>query len=239
MSKLLGFLALALFGTMAWAQTTPSATSCDSSHPWYLYNNHFYICANGSPLQIDNNGGQALPLTGGTLTGPLTVPGVVNTTTPIRDTTRFVLAANMTAVATAGVNIGSTGAGNATFSWPVTGANWYDLQCKLPTTFAASATIRFELVSISGPVTISNVNAETWGNTGASAAFQDLATIAGTSLAGSETPATGAPGASEQITYNAQFLTSQAGNIGIEFVANGTNNVTMLLGGECGITQIN
>jgi hypothetical protein len=165
--------------------------------------------------------------------------GIVNTTTPVRDITRFVLAANMSAVATAGVQIGSTGAGNSIFSWPVTAANWYDLRCQLPTTFAATATIRFELVSISGSVTISNVNAETMGNTGAAGIFQNVSTIAGTSLAGSETPATGAPGASEQITYDSQFLTSHAGNIGIEFVANGTNNVTMLLGGECGITQIN
>ena len=171
--------------------------------------------------------------------GTSTAAGHVNITTPIRDETRFVLAANMTTVATAGVNIGSTGAGNSTFSWPVTAANWYDLRCQLPTTFATTATIRFELVSISGSVTISNVNAETMGDTGAAGVFQNLSTIAGTSLAGSETPATGAPGASEQITYDAQFLTSHAGNIGIEFVANGTNNVTMLLGGECGITQIN
>jgi len=165
--------------------------------------------------------------------------GVINTTTPVRDQTRFVLASNMTAVATAGVNIGSTGASNSTFSWPVTTANWYDLRCQLPVTFAATATIKFQLVSISGSVTVSNVNAETMGNTGAAGVFQNLATVAGTSLATSVTPVTGAPGASEQITYDAQFLTSHAGNIGLEFIANGTNNVTMLLGGECGITQIN
>ena len=113
------------------------------------------------------------------------------------------------------------------------------MECKLPVTFAATATIKFQLVSISGSVTISNVNSETRGDTGAAAVFQDLATIAGTTLATSVTPVTGAPGASEQITYNSQFLTSHAGNIGLEFVANGTNNVTMLLGGECGLTQIN
>lgn len=166
--------------------------------------------------------------------------GVVNTTSPIRDQTRFVLVASMTAVATAGVQIGSTGSGNSIFSWPVTSANWYDLECKLPVTFVSSATIRFELVSISGSVTLSHVNAETMGSTGSSAAFQDLSTIGGTTLAGSETPVTGAPGAvSEQITYSSQFLTSHAGNIGLEFLANGSNDVTLLLGGECGITQIN
>ena len=99
--------------------------------------------------------------------------------------------------------------------------------------------IKFQLVSISGAVTISNVNSETMGNTGAAAVFQDLATIAGTTLATSATPVTGAPGASETVTYNSQFLTSHAGNIGLEFIANGTNNVQMLQGGECGITQIN
>jgi hypothetical protein len=166
--------------------------------------------------------------------------GIINTTKPIRDETRFVLVANMTAVDTAGVNIGSSGSGNTTFSWPVTSANWYDLQCKLPVTFVSSATIAFELVSISGFVTVSHVNSETMGNTGASAAFQDLTTIAGTTLAGSLTPTTGAPGGvSETITYNAQFLTSHAGNIGLEFIGNGANNVQMLLGGECGLTQIN
>jgi len=78
------------------------------------------------------------------------------------------------------------------------------------------------------------------GNTGASAAFQNLAITAGTSLAGSKTTTTGAPGGvSEMVTYDARFLTSHAGNIGLEFVGNGTNNVQLLLGGECGITQIN
>lgn len=172
--------------------------------------------------------------------GSVTAAQLVNTTTPVRDQTRFVLVSNMTAVSTAGVNIGSTGASNVTFSWPVTSANWYDMECKLPVTFVSSATIKFQLVSISGSVTISEVNAETLGNTGASAAFQDLATIAGTTLAGSATPTTGAPGGvSEQITYSSQFLTSHAGNIGLEFIGNGANNVQMLLGGECGLTQIN
>ena len=171
--------------------------------------------------------------------GTITGKGLINNTTPIRDQTRAVLAANMTAVSTAGVNIGSTGSGNTTFSWPVTAANWYDLRCKLPVTFSTTSTIRFELVSVSGSVTVSNVNAGAMGNTDAAGVFQNLTTIAGTSLAGSETPVTGAPGASEQITYDAQVLTSHAGNIGLEFIANGTNNVTMLLGGECGITEIN
>jgi hypothetical protein len=77
--------------------------------------------------------------------------------------------------------------------------------------------------------------------TGASLTFQDLTTINQTSLAGSETPVTGAQGASVNttITYDAQFLTSHTGNIGLEFVGNGSNSVQPLLGGECGITQIN
>jgi hypothetical protein len=194
------------------------------------------------PVAWFNATNEGCPLTTAgsqTATGTKTFQAFVNTTNPIRDQTRFVLAANMTAVATAGVNIGSTGAGNSTFSWPVTAANWYDLECKLPVTFATTATIKFQLVSISGSVTISNVNSETMGNTGAAGVFQDLPTIAGTSLATSTTPVTGAPGASEMITYSSQFLTSHAGNIGLEFIANGTNNVTMLLGGECGITQTN
>jgi len=39
------------------SQTTPSNTYCDSSTPYYLYNNHFYICANGAPQQVDGGGG--------------------------------------------------------------------------------------------------------------------------------------------------------------------------------------
>lgn len=52
------------------AQSTPSSTYCNPAIPSYLYNNHFYICANGSPLQVDA-GGFYLPLSGGVLTGPL------------------------------------------------------------------------------------------------------------------------------------------------------------------------
>ena len=163
---------------------------------------------------------------------------VVNTTTPIRDQTRQVLIAAMTAVDTAGVNIGSTGTGNATFSWPVSTTNWYDLQCKLPVTFVASATIAFQLVSVSGSVTASFVNGESSGNTAASAAFQDLFAT-GTAIT-TPTTTTGAPGGvSEMVTVGFQFLTSHAGNIGIEFIGNGANNVQMLEGGECGLTQIN
>lgn len=224
---------LLLFVSALCYSQTPSANYCDSTTPYYLYNNLFYYCSNGTPVQV-------FPSTGGTLTGSLTVPGLVNTTTPVRDTTRQFLAASMTAVSTAGVNIGSTGTGNSAFSFPVTATNWYDLECKLPVTFVASATIAFEIVSISGSSTISFVNAETMGNTGASAAFQDLLTAGGTSLAGSLTTTTGAPGGvTEMVTYDAQFLSSHAGNVGLEFIGNGTNNVQMLKGGECGITQIN
>ncbi len=167
-----------------------------------------------------------------TLTGPVVA------TTPLRDTTRQVLVAAMTAVNTAGVNIGSTGVSNTVFSWPVTTANWYDMQCKLPVTFVASATIAFELVSVSGSVTASFVNAESFGNTNTSAAFQDL--YATGSALTTPTSTTGAPGGvSEMVTVGFQFLTSHAGNIGVEFIGNGTNNVQMLEGGECALTQIN
>jgi len=216
--------------------TIPTGTN-----PEGIYNNSTNHCPDAVFTESGTDEGCVVAVAGAqTLSGAKTFSGgIINTTTPIRDETRFVLVSNMTTVATAGVNIGSTGASNVTFSWPVTAANWYDLQCKLPVTFATTATIKFQLVSISGSVTVSNVNADTMGNTGAAGVFQDLATVAGTTLATSVTPITGAPGASEQINYSAQFLTSHAGNIGLEFIANGTNNVTMLLGGECGITQIN
>ena len=210
---------------------TPSDTYCNPAIPYYLYNNQLYICSNGSPLLM-------VPVSGATLTGSLTAPQLVVTTNPVRDTTEQVLAAAMTAVSTAGVNIGSTGTGNATFSWPVTSANWYDMHCKLPVTFVASATIAFELVSVSGSVTASFVNAESAGNTNTSAAFQDL--FATGSAITTPTTTTGAPGGvSEMVTVDFQFLTSHAGNIGIEFIGNATNNVQMLEGGKCGLTQIN
>lgn len=63
------FLLLPFVSAMCFAQT-PSATYCNSAIPSYLYNSHFYICANGSPLQVDA-GGFYLPLSGGALTGPL------------------------------------------------------------------------------------------------------------------------------------------------------------------------
>lgn len=178
-------------------------------------------------------------VTGGALVSFFPGAIVNSSTTPIRDLSRTVLVANMTAAATAGVTIGTTGSGNPTFQWAVTAANWYDLECKIPVTFAASATAAFQLVSTAGSSTISFVNSETMGNTGGSAAFQDLFTSAGTSLAGSVTPTTGAPGATEQVTVDMQFLSSHAGSVGLQFVGNGTNNLTILKGAECGITQIN
>jgi len=171
------------------------------------------------------------------LTSNCQIANFVNTNGPIRDESYNVLVAAMTADS-GSVNIGSTGAGNSTFSFTVANALWYEMTCDLPVTFASSATIKFQLVSVSGGVTLSFVNSRTMGNTGASAAFQDLTTIGGSSLAGSVTPVTGAPGASETILYRAQFLTSHAGNIGLEFTGNGTNNVTLLEGGSCHVTGI-
>lgn len=150
-----------------------------------------------------------------------------------------VLAAAMTA-SSGTVGLGTTGSGNSTFSWTVSGADWYHLQCSLPVTFTSSATIAFELYSVSGSVTVSNVNSRTSGDTGALAIFQDLSTIGGSSLAGSETPTTGAPGAvSEMMTATFDFLTSHAGNIGLEFVGNGSNTVQPLAGGTCSLTLLN
>jgi hypothetical protein len=163
---------------------------------------------------------------------------LVNSTLPIRDTTQQVLVNAMTA-SSGTVPLGSTGSGNSAFSWTVTGTNSYDLRCTLPVTFAASATIKFQLYSISGPVSISAVNSETSGNTGATSAFQSLPTIGGTSMTTGTTPVTGAPGANATITYDAQFVSSHAGNIGLQFIGDGTHTVTMLSLGKCGMTQIN
>lgn len=234
--------------------TNPSNPSYGTNKPGQCYNttlNNWVGIANTSanlnayPIQCDQYGnltvpsGTFLPLTGGTVTGPTTFSGgLINTTKPVRDTSRQLLIAAMTAVDTAGVNIGSSGTGNAAFSWAVTSANWYDMQCKLPVTFVASATISFQLVSISGSVTASLVNGESAGNTAASAAFQDL--FATGAAITTPTTTTGAPGGvSEMVTVGFQFLTSHAGNIGIEFIGNGANNVQLLAGGECGVTQIN
>ena len=213
--------------------TVPSTLSATAAG-WYASAAPCFDIVNGTTDQ-----GCAIGTsTAQTMSGAKTFSGgIINTTTPIRDQTRFVLVANMTAV-TATAGLGTTGAGNTTFSWPVTTANWYDMQCKLPNTFASTGTIKFLLYSVSGGVTISAVNSETMGNTGAAAVFQDLTTIGGTTLATSVTPVTGAPAASETITYNAQFLTSHAGNIGLEFTS-ATANSTLLAGGECGLTQIN
>ena len=41
------------------------------------------------------------------------------------------------------------------------------------------------------------------------------------------------------LCYSQTPSSSHAGNVGLEFIGNGTNNVQMLKGGECGITQIN
>jgi hypothetical protein len=174
-----------------------------------------------------------------TLNGTVTaIGGIVNTVLPIRDTSTQVLAVAMTAVNTAGVAIGSTGTGNTTFVWTVAGANWYNMQCKLPVTFVASATIAFEVTSTTGPVTASLVNAESAGNTGSSAAFQDLFAT-GTAIT-TPTTTTGAPGSvSEMVSVGFQFLTTAGGTIGIEFIGNGTNNVQLLKGGECALTQTN
>ena len=177
-----------------------------------------------------------------TVTGTKTMQALVASTNPIRDTTAQVLVSSMTAVSTAGVNVGSTGAGNSTFSWAVTATNAYRMTCHLPVTFVSSATIRWELVSISGSVTVSTVEGHAIGDTGAAAALQDvqLSTIPGTSLAQSETAISGAPGGvSEWITLEYDFISSHAGNIGLEFIGNGTNNVQLLIGGSCTVTQTN
>lgn len=165
---------------------------------------------------------------------------ITNLTNPMRDVGgRFELAASM-AASSGTVGLGTTGGGNTTFSWPVTTGFNYDIQCSLPTSLAvASSTVRFSLYSVSGPVTVSFGSIQSRGDTGAASAFQELSTIGAASIAAMVTPVTGAPGASAMITVNGQFTVSASGNIGIEFIGNGVNNVTMLQGGECTLTQTN
>jgi hypothetical protein len=164
--------------------------------------------------------------------------GLINQNDAIRDKSAFSLVASMSA-ADGTVALGSTGSGNSTFSWAVATTNSYLMECVFPITFATTATVRFELYSVSGSVTVSSVTATTAGLTGAASIFQMLQAVNQTSLAGSETPATGAPAATTALHYEATFITSHAGNIGIEYVGNGSNNITMLVGGTCTLLQTN
>lgn len=57
-------LALLLFAGLFYAHTaqaqTPSNLTCGNPQSnYYPYGNHFYICVNGTPLQVDGNGGAA------------------------------------------------------------------------------------------------------------------------------------------------------------------------------------
>ena len=101
-------------------QQTPSATYCDPARPIYMYNNHLYICANGSPSQVD----------GGLPTGTVPIAnGGTNATTAAQalinlGATPFLLTGHCAgAVSSASSNgIALVGLGGATTSGACAGA---------------------------------------------------------------------------------------------------------------------
>lgn len=237
MKKLFAILALAAFASIASAQysgpgapTLTCSSSTNAGSTWIdSLSGTQYVCNSNTPAGYQWNVAPAGAIPGSASSGLLVT----------RYTNTQLLVANMTAAATAGVAVGSTGTGNSTFSFPVVSGNWYDLRCTLPVTFAASATIGFGLIQ-NATATVSYGSIEETGSIGASAVPGSYSAVAQTSLAATTTGSSGAPGAvSVTVSVDSQYLASASGTVGIQFVGNGTNNVTVLKGGECRETQIN
>jgi hypothetical protein len=161
---LLAFLCL-IVTVPALAQSTPSATYCNPAIPSYVYNNHFYICANGSPVQVDVSSGTYLPLSGGVLTGPLyTAPEFSNgtcttaaTITPAHGNRQKITLTNGDTCAltftqpssgTVSITLKVVQSSTSTFNGGISGCKWPG--GTVPTITATSAAVDFVSIYLDG-----------------------------------------------------------------------------------------
>ena len=125
----------------------------------------------------------------------------------------------------------------------VTGMNWsiaasknYILRCEVPITFAASATVAF---CLNGPGTATSYSLNADGPIGASAAYDEINTLAQTAWQ-TKTSASGAPAATEWVHVQATIQngsTASGTALALQTAANGTNNITVNANASCTLTQ--
>jgi hypothetical protein len=122
-------------------------------------------------------------------------------------------------------------------SWSIAASKNYVLECTLPVTFAASATLAFELT---GPGSPTSYSLEMYGSIGGSGGWGEHGTLGQTSW-GTTTGASSAPGTVSVAVHVFAGIQngSTAGTLALQTVANGTNNITMLANGACRLTQVN
>ncbi|MGC2477809.1 MAG: hypothetical protein WA485_25955 [Candidatus Sulfotelmatobacter sp.] len=124
-------------------------------------------------------------------------------------------------------------------TWTLVASTLYWLDCDIPVTFTASATISFVLSGSGSP---STVMMEDSGNIGAAGAFQNNSfTALASTWAGTQTATSGAPGAVTTIIHVSATIgsgASGAGAMSLQTIANGTNTIQIRAAASCRLTRM-
>jgi hypothetical protein len=123
-------------------------------------------------------------------------------------------------------------------AWSLVASKNYTLDCQIPITFAASATVAF---TFAGPGSPTSYSLAADGPIGASAAYAQINTFAAASWA-TATGASGAPGAATEMVHVFAQLqngtTSSGTQLQLQTKANGTNSITIGANAACHLTQV-
>lgn len=157
------------------------------------------------------------------------VPGKT-TTYPITQQLNAAMTAQSTATPTSITNM----------TWTLVATTIYWLECDIPVTFTASATIAFVLSGSGNPASVMLADS---GNIGAAGAFQlNSFTALASTWATTQTATSGAPGAGTfliHVTATIGSGASGAGAMSLQTIANGTNTIQVRAGASCRLTRMN
>ena len=136
-----------------------------------------------------------------------------------------------------GPQSGATLTAITNMSWSIQASTNYKLDCEIPITWAASATVAFGLV---GPGTPTSYSLVADGPLGAAGAYAQISTLAQAAWVSTTTSASGAVNSTQVANVHAMIQNgSTSGTLTLDTAADGTHNITVLANAACTLQQQN
>ena len=164
--------------------------------------------------------------------GPIFGNGQISATGGYRDTSIGMTTAAMSSQSSAScTNI-------TNMTWNMAASKNYKLDCTVPITWAASATVAF---CLGGPGTATSYSLNADGPIGAAGIYGQINTLAQTAWGGKTTASGAVAGTSVvHVWAGIQNGTTASGTaLTLQTAANGTNNITVLANAQCTLTETN